>query len=646
MVLDYQIRRGLDEAELCLDEEDFAGARRILTELRRQAPGNPEVLGRLAEVYFELDQWTAYVEVMERLRERTPDRAELYPPLALAYVRAGLPFRAAALLERFCVRFPKHGQVSVAREDLARVRRLCGDLLAEIRERDGFPLSDAEAERALREHEWMQILIPAGRFDEALELGRAIEKEAPEWPPLCNNLGLVLGMLGQHEAALSYLDRSLAAQPDNPFALAERVRRLYLLGHAEEAAQAALEAATAAASSARDDAETKLAEAFALLGDDEKILSAHRDAEAKNRPQHAWSRAFLLALAGTAELRRGDEEAARALWKRAQEAQPGFDLAETYMEDLDRPVGERHIPWYLEAGSIIPQGAIDEYLSETRRLKNADALRARTRRFLDERPVLKASLPALLDRGDPRGRIFALTLCRLAETPELWDMLRNFALGQRGPDELRHRAMIAVKAAGLLPKGPVRMGMKGEWSDVVPIVFEVTEEPLREHPPSMYPLIERIHAALHSDDLEDAEGALSAALLEEPDAPELLNNLAVLRSRQGRTQEAKAITKDLRERFPDYSFARMNEANQELQRGRPKEALKLLSPLLQRERLHVSEFTTLCSIEVRALVALGEVAQARSWFEMLREHLPGHVLVPALRDLLGQAEVLGREFRV
>lgn len=140
-------------------------------------------------------------------------------------------------------------------------------------------------------------------------------------------------------------------------------------------------------------------------------------------------------------------------------------------------VGERHIPWCLDAGSIIPQGAIDEYLSETRRLKNADALRARTRRFFDERPVLKASLPALLDRGDPRGRIFALTLCRLAETPELWDMLRNFALGQRGPDELRHHAMTAVKAAGLLPKGPVRMWMKGEWTEVVPIAFEVTEEP-------------------------------------------------------------------------------------------------------------------------------------------------------------------------
>lgn len=159
MVLDFQIRRGLDEAELCLDEKDFAGARRILSELRRQAPGNPEVLDHLAELYFELAQWPAYVEVMERLRERTPDRAELYLPLALAYVRAGLPFRAEAHLERFCVRFPKHGQVSVAREDLARTRRLCVDLLAEVKEQNGSPLSGAEAEHVLREHEWMQVLL-------------------------------------------------------------------------------------------------------------------------------------------------------------------------------------------------------------------------------------------------------------------------------------------------------------------------------------------------------------------------------------------------------------------------------------------------------------------------------------------------------
>lgn len=489
LILDFQIRRRLQEADDFFEEGDFAAARRGLAALRQQVPGNPAVLESLAKVYFETQEWHEYLEVAERLRERTPERAELYRSLTSGYVFAGLPFSAARTLEDFLKRFPRSEQAAAAQEELTRIRRLCTDLLADMRQRDGLTLTGEAAARFLARHEWMQVLIPTGRLDEALELAQAMEQEAPDWPPLCNNLCLLLGMRGKNEAALGYADRLLIRQPNNAFALAERVRRLYLLGRTKDAAEAAEQAKRRTHDSLRDDAELKLVEALALLGDDRGILEAYRSAQAKARPVEPGHRAYLFCLAGTAELRLGNESAARALWEKAQDELPTVALAQQYLEDLDRPVEERHIPWYLSAGSLIAGDLMDAYITETRQRKSDDALRARTRLFLDENPALVPILPALLDRGDAQGRAFAFALCQLAQTPHTLELLRDFALGQQGPDALRYSAMISAKEAGLLPTDAIKMWFKGQWSEILSLAFTITREPRHELPPEFHAIV-------------------------------------------------------------------------------------------------------------------------------------------------------------
>lgn len=489
LILDFQIRRKLEEAEALIDAEDLAGARRVLVELRQRIPGNPAVLEHLAYVYFETQKWHDYLEVAERLRERTPERVELYLSLISGYVQAALPFSAVRTLEDFLARFPRSEHVATAREDLTRIRRLCTDLLADMRKRDGLALVGDAVERFLQRHERMQILMSTGRLDEARELAQGMEQEAPDWPPLCNNLGMILGMLGRNEEALVYAERILTKQPDNAFALAERVRRLYLLGRISDATEAAAQAKLQTRDSLRDDAEVKLAEALALLGDDRGVLDAFASAQERSRPVEPGHRAYLFCLAGTAELRLGNEAAARALWEQAQAQLPAFDPAPQYLEDLERPVEERHIPWYLSAASLFSRDLIDAYIAETRQRKNDDALRARTRLFLDENSALAALLPALLDRGDPHGRTFAFTLCQLAQTPRTLELLRDFALGQHGPDELRYSAMLSAQAAGLLPKDTLTMWLQGAWTEVVSLAFTITREPLRQWPAEFHALI-------------------------------------------------------------------------------------------------------------------------------------------------------------
>src|SRR5437868_5900770 len=76
-------------------------------------------------------------------------------------------------------------------------------------------------------------------------------------------------------------------------------------------------------------------------------------------------------------------------------------------------------------------------------------------------------VPILLDRGDPQGREFALGLARALKTPKMLEALRDFALGQRGSDELRAQAAQVVSEAGLFEDHTARLWLGGEWREML-----------------------------------------------------------------------------------------------------------------------------------------------------------------------------------
>ncbi len=640
LALDFQIRHALAEADELFDNEDWMGARRVLQPLLRRAPANLQVMEELAYAYFQLGEWASYIDLADRIRERAPDRADIYLSLVGAEINATYVFLALKHLRAFVVRFPFHPERASAAEQLHKVQELASELLTEIRTDEGFPLAGDAAAGFLEAHEWMQVQLSAGHLAQAQELGETLLKQLPEWPPVLNNLSLVLGMQGRHAEALAYAERTLAIRPDHAFALAERIKRLFLLGRTEEARAAAAQAAESVFSNRRDDATLKLAEALALLGDDASLISLYERAKAAGRPQAPPRRAVLLCLAGAAHTRRGEFSAARKLWEKALVESPGDHVAKESLADLERPASLRNGPFLLQAALWYPWSWVEELMELSRSLKDADKARAAGRRFLAERPGLLPLLPILLDRGDESARQFALTVCTLAATPETLAMLRDFALGQRGTDRQRMDALSAVMNSALMLRGKVRMWLRGEWSEIEPIGFEITSAPLRRHPPNIERLAERAVSALSNGDLVTAEQTLAAALALAPDAPDLLNNLAMLRSLQGREADAQAILKDLRERFPDYSFAIFNTAQQLLAKGKARQALDLLKPVLGRERLHLTEFTMLCVIQVRAFLALKQIDSARIWFDMLADQVPDHPLVEGLSPLFrGEAAV-------
>src|SRR5439155_18966874 len=131
------------------------------------------------------------------------------------------------------------------------------------------------------------------------------------------------------------------------------------------------------------------------------------------------------------------------------------------------------------------------------------------------------------------------------------------------------------------------------------------EEPTIPHAPKVEKLLAEATLALRRNQAQQAESLLQQALASEPDAPDLLNNLAVAYGQQGRNKEADAIVHQIVERHPDYAFTRISLARTHLLRGKIAEARALLEPMLEWERFHIDEFANFCIAQIELYIAEG-----------------------------------------
>jgi tetratricopeptide (TPR) repeat protein len=185
----------------------------------------------------------------------------------------------------------------------------------------------------------------------------------------------------------------------------------------------------------------------------------------------------------------------------------------------------------------------------------------------------------------------------------------------------------AATDAGLIPEGPVRLWLGGEWREVLQLEFDVHSEPSSQHQPRVERWAEQAGMALRERDSARAERLLKQALQLEPDASDLLNNLAVAYEQQGRRDESLAISEQLFARHPDYLFGRLAMANISIRRGELERARELLQPILTRRRFHRSEFSALANAQMELLLAEGQPESAESWLELLREADPDNPFI-------------------
>lgn len=161
--------------------------------------------------------------------------------------------------------------------------------------------------------------------------------------------------------------------------------------------------------------------------------------------------------------------------------------------------------------------------------------------------------------------------------------------------------------------------------------IEIHGEPLGKIHPRAEPLLGKAIEALRARKGAEAEGFLKQALEIDPNNPSLLNNLSMAYVLQGQKQKADELTYEIHSRFPDYLFARTNLALILIDKGEIEQAGELIGPLISRKRFHVAEFSALCLVQIKLLLADGNREAAKSWLEMMEQVDPRDPNLPGLR---------------
>jgi tetratricopeptide (TPR) repeat protein len=619
-----QVGSALREATACLRRREPEQAVSILERLSKTYSQNRDVLLLLAEAYQGTCDMLRYQSVAQRLTELAPNSPDLRLMLGGASLVNFFPAHALQAFRHFLERWPDHPEAGAARKTVADIEPTVRNMLAEY----GLPWP--EGLEAAVWHEDVQLLLNAGEYARLHEVAGRLLRRVPDFVPAWNNSGEAYFREGRYDDAVAAARRALELSPDNFHALSNLTRYQLLTGHADEA-RATAERLKAVASP-NPDSWVKKAEALSYLGDDEGVLAAWRGAERDGAESLGPHAGFLNHLAAVAFLRQGKEEEARDLWRASLKKSPGLGLARDNLEDLKKPVGERHAPWPFAFNYWAQAPAIKDLLSQIGK-GDEDRVREGALRFLTQHPEVAALVPLLLDRGDPGGRLFALRLALIARTHELLAALRDFARGRRGPDQARLEAANAAADAGLMPAGLVRMWMGGEWSESLLLSFEVTHEPTPRHTLEVDAVASEGLEALRAGDGKRGEQLFRRALEMAPDAPDLLNNLAAALAVQGRHQESDDLVRRAHELAPDYFFGRVGMARIAIRAGELDQAADYLRPLLLRRKLHVTELDALVAAEIELALAKKLPEAAMTWVKMLAELYPES---PNLRGLLEQ----------
>ncbi|HEX9595577.1 MAG TPA: tetratricopeptide repeat protein, partial [Anaerolineales bacterium] len=423
---------------------------------------------------------------------------------------------------------------------------------------------------------------------------------------------------GNWQSGVAISRRVLEIEPENVHALSNLTRLLFLSGDfdAAEAMSQRLVASRAPAT----EHWTKKAEALSQIGDDEGVLVLYEQAGQAGELKPPDAGPLFLHFVAVALANTGQVEEARLLWREISKREPSFELPRRNLDDLNRPSGERNGPWAFAFSSWMPKNLLREMtatLSGPAKRKSERIVETAARKFLQQRPELTTLSPHMLARGDADTLEFVVRLGRLAETPDLLAALKDFALGQHGSDELRLKTAQFLSERGLLPSGANRLWVNGEWRDLLLLNFEVTPEPESEYTtPEVLELAAKAIDALNDEDGEQAQEILERALALEPDSPSLQNNLAIAYEMQGQKEKAHAMIREIHTRFPDYFFGIVGVARLAIEENDIGTARSLLAEVMQRKRLHVTEFDALCIAHIELCLAEKNQEAARSWFEM------------------------------
>jgi tetratricopeptide (TPR) repeat protein len=614
------VAQELHRAEVLLARDQPEAAIHLLESLTKRTPPVKEALPLLATAYQEagdLGSMALAFDQYLRIAPQSPDAAEMLLNIAAAYTIHPYPALAVRTLHRFLDRFPDHPEAGSARAMLEAVEPVLQQDLLD----SGVPV-DHPVDFAAQ-HEEAQIYLARGDFATARRMELELVRQLPTFVSALNNISQISLLEGNIEEAIAITQRVLTTDPDNIHARSNLIRYLCISGRREEARPLADQ--LLALSSPLNDTWVKQVEAFTFLQDNARVWATYQGATKQGVTKDTTANPIGLHLAAVAAWHLGHERKARSLWKQALDNDPHFALAQANLDDLAKPVAQRHAPWPFEMGNWLNPRTMRDLRTTIANLASVqtdDRVERALRAFAGSHPDFVQVIPSLLACGDPMGRTFAVRVAAVLNTAATNAALQEFVISPHGPDDLRLEALSHLTRASVVPPGPVRLWMRGEWTDVLSMEYEITDEPEDLGVEEVNTLYIQALDALHADDGVTAESALRAALEMLPDNPRLRHNLGYALEVQGRHAEAREVLDANFAQHPDYLFARLGVASYALRNDRIAEAEELGRPLLTRTRFHFSEFEAFADFQVRLAIAKSQPDAAIAWINMWENILP------------------------
>lgn len=608
------IQAGIAKAQKFLASGELDNALTKLRELDKLYPDRPEVLKYLAYTYNEFGYSALYQLNLEKWVKAAPDDSNALLGLAVAYLENDRPSLA---LETFTLARDKFANIKEDKEIKETIAEL-EQAIAEISKELGMEVGDRTRQIVLL-HEKAMSALALNNFAETRQHAEQLLEIEPNFAGALNNLSFAYWFDNQPEEAIALAERCLEANPNSYHALSNYIAYRTWQGHLEGLEKYA-EQLKETRDSWQDDPDywTKAAEAFSWLEDDESLFELYKVAEENDKIEKLMG-IFYHYLAA-AHLRQKRETEARSFWEKALEKSPGLGIARENLEDLKQLAGKHHSPWSFSGDrwlfGTLQKGIIETISNaeeDTEKLKEVASL------CLEKYPELKILIPQMIKRGDPRSRSLAVLLAEYAKTPELLAVLKEFALSDIGPDEIRHEAAALVSNEGLMPAGQTKMWIQGQWQDILLIGIELHNEMVDKHTPETSKLLSQGITNLKGNNPEKAEELLKQALELNPEARDLNYNLAIAYQLQDRDEEAEELCQKLYDRDPNYPFSRIALAKYHLDRKEIEQAEELVQPMIQWKSMNHLAFHFLCQLNIELGLAKKEMEKARSWLGIWKQ---------------------------
>lgn len=474
------------------------------------------------------------------------------------------------------------------------------------------PFGDLSLDEAMRQ-DLCVLLLSAGRLDEAGAMVAGIDHVSAR-----NNHALVVFAQGRIEEALNMLEDNWRAEPANLFGL-ERILRLRLWLHGGGAAAELVAPLLSTAAQRPDNANGKLS-GLLLLDRLAEAENAYREYEEADWWEGGQPEAWFHYLGAYAAWRADDRKIAidrldealgcGASFAPADEAYRALTLGFVTGEQPDWQIGDRAAWWPL--GSI-------------------EAIRRHARDMVDL-AGLGLPLPhldylqAMAEKGGNGMRLLAeIILKEKAGAGDEGARQALLALLTRpgGPDSARTEIHHWLVEHGVLEKTQaVPVLISGKVRDIRPMNITVHAEPDAdtELAPEDQADYERMHDATQRGHFDKAHRLMLQLAGRYPDSPRILANLAAIESalKLPRAEWEPRIRRAF-EIDPDYLFARTHLARMHIQDGQFEEARRLLLPLAEREKFHISEWRAYMTAQSELAAAEGDIEGALRARRSLRE---------------------------